>query len=290
MPGSVDRTGPCPEAASPVERVEIADLDRSVAHLAVNFDVDAEALWLVMAKGKDRPALISQGLYGLNHGIPRTLELLQDAGVKATFFVPGLVAANHRSLVREIASEGHEIASHCYTHMPLSALEPQVEWDDLCRTKDLLEQLLGSQVVGFGAPVCDVSARTVEFLIRLGFAYDRSFLDADWPYLFRSAQGSLIELPISWVLDDFAFFGHNLIPTMGWGIQEPSHVAGIWRGELESFRTGGGFGCLVLHPEIIGRRTRMSMLRDLLLDVASRAPFRTCAQVAAAVSMPRQPS
>ncbi|MGE3147993.1 MAG: polysaccharide deacetylase family protein [Pseudorhodoplanes sp.] len=270
-------------AASLVERREIAGLDRSTAHLSINFDVDAEALWLVMAKGKNRPSLISQGLYGLNHGVPRALDVLRDTKVKATFFIPGLVAHNHPTLVQEIASEGHEIASHCYTHMPLSALEPQTEWDDLRRTKDLLEQQLGKAIEGFAAPVCDVSERTIEFLIRLGFSYDRSFLDSDWPYLFRSPEGALVELPISWVLDDFTFFGHNLMPTMGWGIAEPSHAGNIWRGELQSFVDGGGFGCLVLHPEVVGRRTRISVLRDVLAQLSSTARFATCAEIAKAV-------
>lgn len=265
---------------SPVQRHEIEGLDRSLPFLSINFDVDAESLWLVMAKGKDRPALISQGLYGLNHGVPRILELLRDVGVKGTFFVPGLVAENHAALVPEIAAAGHEIASHCYTHMPLSALEPQREWDDLRRSKDVLEAQLGAPVTGFGAPVCDVSGRTVDFLIRLGFAYDRSFLDADWPYAFRSSEGSLVELPISWVMDDFTFFGHNLMPPMGWGIAAPAHAAAIWKGEMESFLHGGGFGCLVLHPEVVGRRTRMSALRDVLTELAAQARFWTCAEVA----------
>jgi peptidoglycan/xylan/chitin deacetylase (PgdA/CDA1 family) len=214
------------------------------------------------------------------------LELLRDTGISATFFIPGLVAENHPSLVPEIAAAGHEIASHCFTHMPLSALDPQVEWDDLKRTKELLEAQLGKPVVGFGAPVCDVSERTIDFLIELGFAYDRSFLDSDWPYLFKSAKRPLVELPMSWVLDDFTFFGHNLMPAMGWGIQEPKHAGAIWLGEMKSFADHGGFGALVLHPEVVGRRTRMSALRDVLAELSSRNRFWTCREVAEAVLAP----
>lgn len=273
---------PVPEA-TPVIRSEIKYLDRSAPYLSVSFDVDAESLWLVISKGKNRPSLISQGLYGLNHGVPRALDMLRDLRLKATFFVPGLVAKNHPSLAREIASEGHEIASHAYTHMPLSALDPQTEWDDLRRAKDLLETQIDSPVTGFGAPVCDVSERTIEFLISLGFAYDRSFLDADWPYFFESAHGKLVELPVSWVLDDFTFFGHNLMPPMGSGISAPAHAGAIWREELHTFAQGGGFGCLVLHPEIVGRRTRMAVLRDVLADLSTKTRFWTCAQVASAL-------
>jgi peptidoglycan/xylan/chitin deacetylase (PgdA/CDA1 family) len=271
--------------ADKFDRVQIARLDRSQSWLSLTFDVDAEALWLTLSRGKDRPALFSQGLYGLNAGMPRVLQLLGDLGIKSTFFVPGLVAERHPSLVPEIMAAGHEVASHAYTHQPLSAFDTrQLEADELRRAKDILERQCGVPVVGFGAPVCDVSPHTVSILAEQGFLYDRSFLDDDWPYLFRNGQRSLVELPISWVLDDFAFFGHNLYPQLGWGIQHPAPVGDIWREELETFRLGGGFGCLVLHPEVIGRRTRMAMLRDVLSGFGKSPGFYTCAEVASQVA------
>ena len=248
------------------------------SRFSLTFDVDAEALWVSVSRGKERPALMSQGQYGLHDGLPRVLSMLDDLGIKATFFMPGMVAQAHPSIVPEIASAGHEIASHAYTHMPLSVFETlDAEADELQKAKDILEDQLGAAVLGFGAPACDTSVNTLEILVKQGIRYDRSFLDSDWPYLFQSSIGKLVELPVSWVLDDFAFFGHNLVPTMGWGIQDPAYVKGIWKGELEAFRDGGGFGCLVLHPEVIGRRPRMAMLRELIDELG--VEFRTCADI-----------
>jgi len=264
------------------ERVEIHGLDHSKSWLSVTFDVDAEALWLTLTRGKQRPALLSQGLYGLNVGIPRILDFLADLNIKSTFFVPGLVAERHPTLVPDIAAAGHEIASHAYTHQPLSLFDTrQSEADELHRAKDILEKQLNRKVVGFGAPVCDVSAHTISILVEQGLVYDRSFLDDDWPYVFRDECNTLVELPISWVLDDFTFFGHNLFPKLGWGIQHPQVVGPIWRDELDSFDKEGGFGCLVLHPEVIGRRTRLRMLRDVLEAFTQSCRFVRCADLAA---------
>lgn len=226
--------------------------------------------------------MLSQGLYGLNVGVPRILDLLADLKIKSTFFVPGLVAERHPTLAPDIAAAGHEIASHAYTHQPLSQFDTrQSEADELRRAKDILEKQLNASIVGFGAPVCDVSSHTISILVEQGFVYDRSFLDDDWPYLFRSEHNELIELPISWVLDDFTFFGHNLFPKLGWGIQHPQAVGPIWRDELDSFDKDGGFGCLVLHPEVIGRRTRLRMLREVLEGFALASQFVRCADLAA---------
>jgi len=267
------------------EKVDLPDAERAQTWFNISFDVDAEALWLTLTRGKDRPALFSQGLYGLNVGMPRILQMLDDLRIRATFFVPGLVADRHPALVPELVAAGHEIASHAYTHLPLSAFQTRdAEADELKRARDVLESQSGRPVLGFGAPVCDVSVNTLSILTEQGILYDRSFLDDDWPYLFRTESGrDLVELPISWVLDDFAFFGHNLYPQLGWGIQSPEHVADIWHGELQTFARDGGFGCLVLHPEVIGRRPRMTMLKEVLCRFVAAGKFFTCEEIAADV-------
>ncbi|MGE0501952.1 MAG: polysaccharide deacetylase family protein [Rhizobiaceae bacterium] len=267
-----------------IERRELDGLEHRAPMFSVTFDVDAEALWLTVTR-KPRPALVSQGLYGLNEGIPRILSLLADTGATATFFVPGLVAERHPSLVPELIAAGHEVASHGYSHMPLSALESrEAEERELRMAKDILEAQGGKPVVGFGAAVCDVSAYTLDILMDQGIAYDRSFLDSDWPYAFVRGGDRLVELPVSWVMDDFTFFGHNIVPKLGWGIQEPEMVGRIWRGEMATFRDGGGFCCLVMHPEVIGRRSRLPVLRDLITEFSEAGKFLSCAEIARLVS------
>jgi hypothetical protein len=150
----------------------------------------------------------------------------------------------------------------------------------LRRAKQFLEDQAQSEVLGFGAPAADVSEHTLQLLMDEGFLYDRSFLDSDFPYAFSNGRQRIVELPIAWTLDDFTFFGHNVIPKLGWGIREPRDVMELWRGEFEAFDGHGGFACFVLHPEVIGRWSRLDPFRSLLGDLVEMRAFSTCRSVA----------
>ena len=263
------------------------DLDRVDARLdaadatifTLNLDVDAEALWIGLQGKSRRPSLVAQGGY-VREALPRVLDILDELRIVATVFFPATVAIDHPTLCPMVHSRGHEIACHGWDHEPLSELSIEEERVRLRRAKATLEEQVQSEVVGFGAPAADVSENTVPLLIEEGFLYDRSFLDSDFPYVFSSGASHLIELPIAWSLDDFAYFGHNVIPRLGWGIRDPREVAEIWRAEFAGFRANGGYACLVLHPEVIGRWARLTPIRSLLAEASSWQPFRTCKDVA----------
>lgn len=105
------------------------------------------------------------------------LTLLDAQGVKATFFVLGMVAERYVELVRRIAAAGHEIASHGYSHRRVQGLSPEEFRQDAGRSKDLLEQLTGVSVHGFRAPEFSISQGSLwalEVLAQLGFTYDSS--------------------------------------------------------------------------------------------------------------------
>ena len=73
------------------------------------FDFDAETLWLSRdpANAK-RPGTLSQGTYGAKVGVPKIVETLKDAGVPATFFVPGWTAERHTDKVELVLKDGHD--------------------------------------------------------------------------------------------------------------------------------------------------------------------------------------
>ena len=81
----------------------------------------------------------------------RILELFAEAGVKATFFMLGWVAERAPGLVREIVHEGHELASHGYEHVRVSRQNRHQFAEDVRRTKRLLEDLGGTEVLGYRA-------------------------------------------------------------------------------------------------------------------------------------------
>jgi polysaccharide deacetylase family protein (PEP-CTERM system associated) len=104
----------------------------------------------------------------------RILEILAGRGARATFFILGWVADRQPGLIRRIAEQGHEIASHGYGHDLLYNLSPDEFRADVLRCKSILEDLTGQQVRGYRAPSFSITDWAVPILQDLGFLYDSS--------------------------------------------------------------------------------------------------------------------
>ncbi len=107
----------------------------------------------------------------------RLLRIAAERGARATFFVLGWCAERHPDLVRRIASEGHEIASHGYDHELIYNQTPDEFREDVRRAKRLLEDLAGREVVGYRAPSYTIVERTrwaLPILVEEGYRYDSS--------------------------------------------------------------------------------------------------------------------
>lgn len=142
----------------------------------------------------------------------RVLALFEDAGVKATFFTLGWVAARHPALVRRIVDAGHEIASHGWDHRRVFTLGEQEFRADLDRAHEAIEDAGGQSPTGYRAPSFSIDARTPwahEVLAERGYAYSSSVAPIahdhygwrDSPrFAWRPVAGSdLIELPVTTV-------------------------------------------------------------------------------------------
>jgi polysaccharide deacetylase family protein (PEP-CTERM system associated) len=143
----------------------------------------------------------------------RMLELFEDAGVRATFFVLGWVADRDPSLVRRIAEAGHEIASHGYHHQLLYLLTPDQFREDVRAAKATLESATGRRVYGFRAPsysIIQSSLWALDVLIDEGHVYDASIFPIHHdrygipdsprhPHVLHRVGGSLLEVPASTV-------------------------------------------------------------------------------------------
>ncbi len=155
----------------------------------------------------------------------KVLALLDEAGTKATFFVLGWVAERCPGLVRRIAERGHEVASHGYGHQRVTTQSRKEFREDVRRSKAILEELTGQEVIGYRAPSYSISRDTLwafDELLEAGYRYDSSIFPIkhdfygipDWPrfggYAVKSSQGdwlaavddegmerALYELPIT---------------------------------------------------------------------------------------------
>ena len=107
----------------------------------------------------------------------RLLQILDDADVTATFFVLGWVAERFPGLVRDIAAQGHEVASHGYGHRLVYDLTPEAFRADVRRSKEILESAIVRPVLGYRAPSYSLTPRSlwaIDVLIEEGFRYDAS--------------------------------------------------------------------------------------------------------------------
>ncbi|MBI4323488.1 MAG: DUF3473 domain-containing protein [Candidatus Omnitrophica bacterium] len=107
----------------------------------------------------------------------RLLDLLRRRRISATFFILGAVALRHPDLVRRIAQEGHEIATHGDQHELVYRQTPQEFEADVQRAQQRLQSLIHRPILGYRAPSFSITAQSLwalEILARLGFRYDCS--------------------------------------------------------------------------------------------------------------------
>jgi peptidoglycan-N-acetylglucosamine deacetylase len=147
----------------------------------------------------------------VEHNTHRILDLFDAAGVTATFFVLGWVAERHPELVRRIVASGHELASHGYEHRRARDQTPSLFFDDVTRTKRLLEDIGGVEVKGYRAASFSIDLQTwwtFDGLARAGYRYSSSvnpirhdhYGQPDAPrHPFRPIEREFTEIPISTV-------------------------------------------------------------------------------------------
>ncbi len=254
--------------------------DMARATICLTFDFDAISLW-IGSMGATSPSMISRGEFGVV-GVERILRLLGRHGIAATFFVTGHTADTYPDSVRAIVAAGHEIGHHGYLHEnPAALASAAAERAILERGSVALERLTGQRPLGYRSPSWDNSPHTVELLLEQGFRYESSLMGQDFtpywcrvgdvihqdgPYQFGPTV-DLVEMPVSWILDDFPHFEYVRIANrISPGLAAPSKVEEIWRGEFDYLYRDvpGGVYTLTMHPQVIGRGHRMLLLERLI--------------------------
>jgi len=237
------------------------------ARIAVmlTFDFDAETLWMARdPENHRRPGILSQGKYGAKVGVPKILETLSDAELKATFFIPGWTAENHTGRCEMILREGHEIGHHSYSHEWIALDDVAKEVEEMERGLDCLKRHLGVVPHGYRSPAGETSENLIRLLDKHGFLYNSSMLDDINPYRHRLPDGrpGPIELPWHWSLDDavYALFSMKgprpIFPN--------SHIKEIFQAEFAEIYRWGGLYNLVMHPQVSGRPSRIALLREMI--------------------------
>jgi peptidoglycan/xylan/chitin deacetylase (PgdA/CDA1 family) len=191
-------------------------------------------------------------------GTERLLELLADAGVAGTFCWVGRVAEERPDLVRRAVAEGHEIALHSWDHRAYNGMSGDEQRADVERTREALTAIAGTTPTGHKSPGWRYDAQTFPILQELGLRWVMDEPGGDLPYLTRpdAAREAIVQLPPSWLYDDYTFFVDHL--------QTPQQTYEFWREDLEVLRAEGKLMCLTLHPFVSGRPGPSRALARLL--------------------------
>jgi peptidoglycan/xylan/chitin deacetylase (PgdA/CDA1 family) len=234
-----------------------------------------------IARGMTTPTPISRGEFGLV-GLSRILDLLNSHAIRSTFFVPGVVIDMFPDACERIVAAGHEIGHHGYTHMPPAGLSRGQEEEGLVKGNAAIARISGKPARGYRSPSWDLSPHTVDLLLAHGFQYESSMMGNDYtPYYARrgdeiqlegpcvwGAPTTLIEMPISWTLDDYPHF--EFVRTPSYVMQGLMNAHGVLQNWIDDFlymRRVVDWGVLTytMHPYVIGRGHRMLMLERLIV-------------------------
>jgi polysaccharide deacetylase family protein (PEP-CTERM system associated) len=159
--------------------------------------------------------------------VDRVLAILDDCGVKGSFFVQGKVAEAFPELVGSLAANGHEVQAHGYSHRPLFSMNRAELRDELERAKKTVEDAAGTSVTAFRAQDFSILAGNLwalEMLAHVGFEIDSSIFPmrrpnygvAKWPlaphYVAVNGGARILEVPVAiWSL------GPMRLPVAGGG-------------------------------------------------------------------------
>lgn len=248
------------------EGMKLPEGKKCVAFITVN--LPAEFFWISLdKKAVDMPKTLSLGQYGMTHGLPRILELLDEFGIRATFFVPGKTAETYPEAIREIAGQGHEIACHGYEYENFSLFSYDEQERRIQKAVNAIEAACGKKPEGFRAPIGDLMLETLNIARKKGMKYSSDLFDDDRPYFMDvDKEGSqILQIPMQWANFDLPYFAFNYRPAFPFGqgrIANYSNVLSNWKDEFTGHYNHHLCYTMQLDPQTTGSPGRSEMVKD----------------------------
>lgn len=236
-----------------------------------------------IALGDSAVVQLTGGEFGAVAGLPRVLEVLDRHGVPATFFIaPTAVIVDPQMIPDILKRKRHEIGTLGWSDENPTMLSASEEEALLTKAVDYLTKAAGRRPVGGRGPSDQVSLNTLRIMRDKGFLYDSSLMAMDEPYelILDGKPSGMVELPVSRYLDDrttlsAARFGPSAMPS-------PELVFEVYRDDFDVAYEEGTLYLLTLHPHLIGMRSRITYLDDLLRYIRSKPNvwFATAEEIA----------
>ena len=245
----------------------------------LSFDVDNDTISIARNENPSIGAM-SQGEYGARVGLRRVVDLMDQHQIPASFFIPAVSLIVQPDMVDIIQESGrHEFGVHGWIHELNTELDAETERELVSRATNYLEDVTGTRPVGYRAPSWNFSQNTLSIIRGLGFLYDSSLMADDRPYELMQAgePTGIVELPVEWILDDAP-----LMNPRGNSYTSPRDLLQVYIDEFDKAYDEGTMFLLTTHPHIIGHRSRIVILEELIAHIQGRGDvwFATHEQVA----------
>ena len=235
--------------------------------VCLSFDIDNESP-LMARELAPLPTPMSETEYGAREGLPRVLAALDKENLPATFYVPAVSAILAPDMVPSIMKAGrHEIALHGWIHESLPTLNDAAEEQRLLtQSIDYFTKVTGKRPVGYRAGAWALSHHSIGILRKANLLYDSSLMAMDQPYMIMAngQDTGLVELPVSWILDDAPYFGRT------GALPSPEAIFRVYQDEFDKAYQEGGMLMATFHPHIVGRRSRMVHLEKFMSYLKSK--------------------
>lgn len=244
-----------------------------------SFDVDGDTTWengnRGLPNGEKYIRSLSVGQYGPKRCVDRIMDKLDEYGVKATFFVPGLTAERYPELIQRIDARGHEIGHHGYAHERFAGKTTEEQIEIIEKTQRIFKSLLGHEVKGFRTPSGDWAVETPKLLYERGINYSSSMRGDDRPYrtVIDGKVTDMIEIPTKWEVDDYVAMAYNMYPAEPCGQDRISCYRNVEDNFFREFRGHYRYGLCISfmsHPQVIGTPGKIRILDTLLKEITSK--------------------
>lgn len=252
----------------------------------LTFDFDAEYLrYSVIGKKKIGFSDYSRGQYGPDEGLKRCLDMLKRQQIKTTFFVPGAVAEKYAEHVKAIAADGHELAYHGYAHDSTVTIDPSIEEENMVKSEALLSAISGQKVIGHRGPLDVLPECNMSLLQKRGYLYESTLKDCDWAYIPEECNPDtpIVELPTDPGIDDFSYYYFSYADEHTITCSYPNdYVYDMWKDYFDELASEGDKIMVIkLHPQLIGRVSRIRMLERFVLYMRQNGAWiASCKDVA----------
>ncbi len=259
------------------------------ATVALNYGFDTVATWVHGFDSPDKPSRISRGLFGVDVGLPRILDLHDRLDIPGTFFTPGYNVESFPEETGEIVDRGHEIQCHGWKHQSALTFDSREEERvDIERALAAIEALTGERPTGYRSPTGDFSEWTFDILQDLGFEFDSSLLGRDFePYYLREdsfgtapvdepfqrgERTDMVEIPFKWLYTEFTYFTHIWSNPYRVGYGDEQAFFRRWKDSFDWMyeQMDNGLFMPILHPQVSGQIPILKAYEEFLEHAADR--------------------